>query len=98
MASIYDRAWPAYWNRALQNYLDADHQLTFFATSERILTTEVETISQALGGESLNSVFPHCVLMLSLPMSGDEGQQRPHTFKSTSFSIPTQCGYCKVGT
>ncbi|THH27874.1 hypothetical protein EUX98_g6316 [Antrodiella citrinella] len=57
------------------NYLEADHQLTFFGTSERILTTEVETISQALGG--------------------DEGQQCPHTFKSTSFSIPTQCGYCK---
>jgi len=57
------------------NYLEADHQLTFFATSERILTTEVETISQALGG--------------------DEGEQCPHTFKSTSFSIPTQCGYCK---
>ncbi|KAG6827113.1 hypothetical protein H0H92_013157 [Tricholoma furcatifolium] len=27
---------------------------------------------------------------------GDEhGDQRPHSFKATSFSIPTQCGYCK---
>lgn len=26
----------------------------------------------------------------------DEGAQQPHSFKSSSFSIPTQCGYCKV--
>ena len=29
---------------------------------------------------------------------GDEGSQSPHNFKSTSFSIPTTCGYCKVST
>ncbi|TCD63247.1 hypothetical protein EIP91_005803 [Steccherinum ochraceum] len=56
-------------------YLESHHQLTSFATSECILTTEIETISQAL--------------------NGDEGAQCPHTFKSASFSIPTQCGYCK---
>ncbi|KAF7795164.1 hypothetical protein EIP86_006313 [Pleurotus ostreatoroseus] len=57
------------------NYLEADHQLTFFTTSERTLLAEIETISSALGG--------------------DEGAQCPHTFKSSSFSIPTQCAYCK---
>ncbi|KAF8968963.1 hypothetical protein BDZ97DRAFT_1797220 [Flammula alnicola] len=25
----------------------------------------------------------------------DEGASRPHSFKSSSFSIPTTCGYCK---
>lgn len=25
----------------------------------------------------------------------DEGGQQPHTFKGSSFSIPTHCGYCK---
>jgi len=25
----------------------------------------------------------------------DEGSQQPHSFKSASFSIPAQCGYCK---
>ncbi|KAJ7134798.1 hypothetical protein C8R44DRAFT_771495 [Mycena epipterygia] len=58
-----------------ENYLDANHQVMAYATSERILTTEMETISAAIGD--------------------DEGDQQPHSFKSSSFSIPTQCGYCK---
>ena len=29
-------------------------------------------------------------------LDGDEGEQRPHEFKSASFSIPTTCGYCQV--
>ncbi|TFY60166.1 hypothetical protein EVJ58_g5319 [Rhodofomes roseus] len=33
--------------------------------------------------------------VISEALSGDEGEQKPHTFKSTSFSIPTQCAYCK---
>ncbi|KAJ6525279.1 hypothetical protein DFH09DRAFT_1188777 [Mycena vulgaris] len=58
-----------------ENYLDANHQVMSYATSERILNTEMETISAAIGD--------------------DEGAQHPHSFKSSSFSIPTQCGYCK---
>ncbi|KAI0084817.1 hypothetical protein BDY19DRAFT_1043519 [Irpex rosettiformis] len=57
------------------SYLDAHHQLSFYLSSERMLSTEIETISVALGG--------------------DEGEQHPHSFKSSSFSIPTQCAYCK---
>lgn len=30
--------------------------------------------------------------------SDDEGGSSPHDFKSSSFSIPTTCGYCKVCT
>jgi hypothetical protein len=33
---------------------------------------------------------------ISEALKGDEGEQRPHDFKSTSFSIPTTCGYCQV--
>ncbi|KAJ7505127.1 hypothetical protein B0H11DRAFT_1976959 [Mycena galericulata] len=58
-----------------ENYLDANHQVISYATSERILNTEIEVISTAIGG--------------------DEGEQQHHSFKSSSFSIPTQCGYCK---
>ncbi|KAG8707190.1 hypothetical protein FRC08_000657 [Ceratobasidium sp. 394] len=29
-------------------------------------------------------------------LAGDEGAQKPHEFKSTSFSIPAPCGYCKT--
>ncbi|KAF7985605.1 hypothetical protein HWV62_3913 [Athelia sp. TMB] len=33
--------------------------------------------------------------IISAALGGDEGAQMPHSFKSSSFSIPTQCGYCK---
>ncbi|KAF8192143.1 hypothetical protein BJ912DRAFT_963009 [Pholiota molesta] len=55
-------------------YLDAEHQLVLYATSELILTTEIDSISTAVGE--------------------DIGGSRPHSFKSSSFSIPTTCGYC----
>ncbi|KAF5369126.1 hypothetical protein D9615_010422 [Tricholomella constricta] len=29
-------------------------------------------------------------------IGADEGARQPHAFKSSSFSIPTQCGYCKT--
>ncbi|KAJ7021586.1 hypothetical protein C8F04DRAFT_1140261 [Mycena alexandri] len=58
-----------------ENYLDANHQVKSYLTSECILKTEMEVISAAIGD--------------------DEGEQQPHSFKSSSFSIPTQCGYCK---
>ncbi|KAF7346569.1 hypothetical protein MSAN_01885000 [Mycena sanguinolenta] len=63
-------------SEASDNYLDANHQVISYATSECILKTEMEVISNAIGD--------------------DEGAQRPHSFKSSSFSIPTQCGYCKT--
>jgi hypothetical protein len=57
------------------DYLEANQQAVFYATSECILKAEIDTIVAALGD--------------------DEGAQQPHSFKSSSFSIPTQCGYCK---
>ncbi|KIP02892.1 hypothetical protein PHLGIDRAFT_271826 [Phlebiopsis gigantea 11061_1 CR5-6] len=35
------------------------------------------------------------IATISEALAGDEGAQNPHTFKSSSFSIPTQCAYCK---
>jgi len=29
-------------------------------------------------------------------LGGDQGAQQPHDFKSSSFSIPTPCAFCKV--
>ncbi|KAI0669220.1 hypothetical protein C8Q78DRAFT_1042286 [Trametes maxima] len=62
-------------DEVLDNYLDAQHDLTFYTTSGTVLNTESDTISFAL--------------------DGDEGAQSPHSFKSSSFSIPTTCAYCK---
>ncbi|KAF9473432.1 hypothetical protein BDN70DRAFT_997635 [Pholiota conissans] len=56
-------------------YLEAEHQLALYATSELILSTEIDSISNVVGE--------------------DTGGSRPHSFKSSLFSIPTTCGYCK---
>lgn len=58
------------------NYLDAQHHILLYTTSEQLLNAELETILASIGD--------------------DEGGQQPHSFKSSSFSIPTQCGYCKT--
>ncbi|CAE6398076.1 unnamed protein product [Rhizoctonia solani] len=34
--------------------------------------------------------------VISSALGGDEGARKPHEFKSTSFSIPAPCGYCKT--
>lgn len=44
---------------------------------------------------------PACVLNSEINtiadvLGGDEGGSSPHVFKSSAFSIPTTCGYCKV--
>ncbi|KAF9523898.1 hypothetical protein CPB83DRAFT_647994 [Crepidotus variabilis] len=57
-------------------FLDAEHQVVHYATSERILKAEIDTILAAVGN--------------------DQGASMPHAFKSSSFSIPTQCGYCET--
>ncbi|KAF9561091.1 hypothetical protein CPC08DRAFT_750151 [Agrocybe pediades] len=57
------------------NHLEVEHQLTSYASSERILETEIKTVLGALGD--------------------DLGSSAPHSFKSSSFTIPTPCGYCK---
>ncbi|KDQ20989.1 hypothetical protein BOTBODRAFT_27000 [Botryobasidium botryosum FD-172 SS1] len=36
------------------------------------------------------------VEVISAVLGDDEGDQHPHTFKSSSFSIPTPCEYCKA--
>lgn len=55
-------------------YLEAKHQVTFYATSVALLEKEIEVITSALGD--------------------DIGAQQPHTFKPSTFSIPTTCEYC----
>ncbi|KAJ3850213.1 hypothetical protein EV368DRAFT_75273 [Lentinula lateritia] len=57
-------------------YLETDHNMTFFRTSECILNAEIDVIVKVIGD--------------------DVGAQQPHNFKSSSFSIPTTCGYCKT--
>lgn len=79
-----------------QLYLDAQHQLAAYESTVDALRAEVEVISDALDGMHVYSLdvsgySPRNFL-------GDEGSQNLHAFHSSTFSIPTQCAYCQVGT
>ncbi|KAF8440834.1 hypothetical protein L210DRAFT_3447746 [Boletus edulis BED1] len=79
---------------AVNDHLDTQHQVTYFATSELVLRTEIDTITAALGGK-LAQYFERSTLT-GEPFLDDQGGSKPHDFKSSSFSIPTACGYCKT--
>jgi hypothetical protein len=69
--------------------------VTLYEVSQSILETEIGIIETALGGKRQRKcnreIFP-----IYVSISGDEGSQSPHSFKSSSFTIPTECGYCAV--
>ncbi|PBK97599.1 hypothetical protein ARMGADRAFT_1076075 [Armillaria gallica] len=75
-----------------ESYMESRHQLVHFGSSECILNAEIEVISAAVGGlYAVFSLFSDLIQGLD-----DLGAQRPHSFKSSSFSIPTTCGYCQT--
>jgi len=43
----------------------------------------------------MSSFFAMRISLMAVNVD-DVGGSQPHSFKSSSFSIPTQCGYCKV--
>ncbi|KAI0287946.1 hypothetical protein BC826DRAFT_1168600 [Russula brevipes] len=44
--------------------------------------------------EASQSILETEIRIVETALGGDEGSQRPHSFKSSSFTIPTECGYC----
>jgi len=44
--------------------------------------------------ETSQSILETEFRIIESALDGDEGSQRPHSFKSSSFTIPTECGYC----
>lgn len=44
--------------------------------------------------ETSQSILETEIRIIETSLDGDEGSQRPHSFKSSSFTIPTECGYC----
>jgi hypothetical protein len=68
-------------------YVDAHPYLQQFIDSVHDLTVH-DTSEQILLAE---------IETISEALDGDEGEQRPHDFKSASFSIPTSCSHCQVG-
>ncbi|KAF9499043.1 hypothetical protein BDN71DRAFT_1480868 [Pleurotus eryngii] len=80
-------------------------QLTKIAAArdaDRALGSTDEIINDYFDARQQLTVFStsQCILRAEADtivsaLGGDEGGRMPHTFKSSSFSIPTQCGYCK---
>jgi len=44
--------------------------------------------------EVSHSILETEIRIIETALGGDEGSQRPHSFKGSSFTIPTECGYC----
>jgi len=44
--------------------------------------------------ETSQSTLETEIRIVEAALGGDEGSQSPHSFKSSSFTIPTECGYC----
>ncbi|KAI0301167.1 hypothetical protein B0F90DRAFT_1817183 [Multifurca ochricompacta] len=44
--------------------------------------------------ETSQSILETEIRIVGSALGGDEGSQSPHSFKSSSFTIPTECGYC----
>lgn len=44
--------------------------------------------------ETSQSILETEIRIIEKALGGDEGSQKPHAFKSSSFTIPTECGYC----
>ncbi|CAL1712731.1 unnamed protein product [Somion occarium] len=72
-----------------------------YSKDSRLGNVEEVTDSYLDAHRQLSSyVTSECALMaeievISAALQGDEGAQSPHAFKSSSFSIPTQCYYCE---
>ncbi|KAJ7195463.1 hypothetical protein GGX14DRAFT_676626 [Mycena pura] len=71
---------------------EADHSLgNANDISENFLDANHQAIAYATSDCILNTE----IAAISGAIGDDEGEQMQHSFKSSSFSIPTQCGYCK---
>ncbi|KAI0270983.1 hypothetical protein BGY98DRAFT_1100477 [Russula aff. rugulosa BPL654] len=44
--------------------------------------------------DAIDSILETEIRIIETALGGDEGSQSPHSFKSSSFTIPTECGYC----
>ncbi|EIW81337.1 hypothetical protein CONPUDRAFT_82321 [Coniophora puteana RWD-64-598 SS2] len=60
------------------------------------LVNYFDASQQTILYESSERIIKTELEAISSTLGGDEGGQYPHSFKSTSFSIPTPCGFCKV--
>ncbi|KAH7913976.1 hypothetical protein BJ138DRAFT_1058030 [Hygrophoropsis aurantiaca] len=77
----------------LANLLSTDHADATY-TLENV-NALLDTKNQTVFYETSECVLHSEIEIISAALGDDVGGQNPHTFKSSSFSIPTSCGYCK---
>ncbi|EGO23646.1 hypothetical protein SERLADRAFT_370507 [Serpula lacrymans var. lacrymans S7.9] len=64
--------------------------------NDEVLSNYLEAKQQLVFYSNSACILNTEIETISAALGDDEGGQSPHAFKSSSFSIPTTCGYCKV--
>ncbi|KAL1760436.1 hypothetical protein FB107DRAFT_203028 [Schizophyllum commune] len=78
--------------RDLVGAYSADHSL---GNIDDISDNYLEAYHQLVFFSTSQAILNAEVDTIVAAVGNDTGAMQPHTFKSSSFSIPTQCGYCK---
>ncbi|KAK0221763.1 hypothetical protein IW262DRAFT_1375858 [Armillaria fumosa] len=77
----------------LEAAYDAERSL---GNADEITESYMESRHQLVHFGSSECILNAEIEVISAAVGDDLGAQRPHTFKSSSFSIPTTCGYCQT--
>ncbi|KAF9046761.1 hypothetical protein BJ165DRAFT_1345726, partial [Panaeolus papilionaceus] len=64
-------------------------------TIDDLLDNYLEAAHQSGLYSSSERILKAEIDVIRKALGGDEGGSKPHSFKSSAFSIPTQCGYCQ---
>ncbi|KAL0961378.1 hypothetical protein HGRIS_006332 [Hohenbuehelia grisea] len=79
----------------LTNVVAARNSDRSLGDADEVIDDYIETRQQLVFFSNSECILNTEIDVISSVLGGDEGGQQPHSFKSSSFSIPTQCGYCK---
>ncbi|PBK74943.1 hypothetical protein ARMSODRAFT_951005 [Armillaria solidipes] len=77
----------------LEAAYDAERSL---GNADEITESYMESRHQLVHFGSSECILNAEIEAISAAVGDDLGAQRPHSFKSSSFSIPTTCGYCQT--
>ncbi|TFY80912.1 hypothetical protein EWM64_g3101 [Hericium alpestre] len=64
--------------------------------ADEILENFLQASHQTTSYQMTKTCLDAEIEILESNLGGDEGGQNPHAFKSSSFTIPTECGYCRT--
>jgi hypothetical protein len=81
-------------NTGMENLRDAYSQNKTQGDADEVVENLLESVRQTITLELQYSVLTKEVEVLEQTLGDNQGSQRPHTFKSTSFVTPTTCCLC----